>query len=113
MFDSNSDSTHLTTPAAIAAQLQHLAREATQCSGSSYEIYQDLFSGSVDALLEAIEDPAVKAAILDAAREHGDYVTRDELEAMREAWMDTGDCYHGFDPNCCPLGCGDLPEFAP
>ncbi|MEQ9530600.1 MAG: CcgAII protein [Haliea sp.] len=104
------DSTHTTTPAAITAQLQDLAKEATQRCGSSYEVYQEQFSQRVDALLATTEDSTAKAAILNVAREF-DYVTRAELEAMREDRVDDGACYHGFDPNCCPLGCGDLPEF--
>lgn len=102
-----SDSIHATVPETIGANVQHLANSAQHGCGCSYEIYQDTFSQRVDALLATTEDSTAKAAILNVAREF-DYVTRAELSAMREDWMDDGACRHGLDPDCCPLGCGDL-----
>lgn len=81
--------------------------ESNHGSGLVYELSVEKFSGYVDAglaqLPEAHRDRAREIAATDFC-----YLTPQEIEVEREAAMRSGLCTHYLEPDCCPLGCGDL-----
>lgn len=84
--------------------------EAVRRCGSVYEMFLQFYSGLIDGRLDALA-PSDRDRALAIARESGAYRTRDEIAADIEAYTNEGYCRHALEPNCCPLGCGDLEVY--
>lgn len=80
--------------------------EQSRC-GCVYEMYQRNLSTAIDGYLsELTQEDKIK--VIQLARAEFDYISPEEItEAIRQNQED-GYCSHGLDPNCCPLGCGDI-----
>lgn len=91
-------------PNAWGDRVSALGKEACNGTGSVYLLYQRKFKALVSAAIAAlpIEHQQQAKAIADA---HG------YSEADEELGED--DCGHGLDPDCCPLGCGDIDDGWP
>lgn len=80
--------------------------EQSRC-GCVYEMYQRNLSTAIDGYLsELTQEDKIK--VIQLAIAEFDYISPEEItEAIRQNQED-GYCSHGLDPNCCPLGCGDI-----
>jgi hypothetical protein len=84
-----------------------VADEAIAGSGCAHDVYVQKVSFAIEILLKDLpEDHRPRA--MEIAREEFDYATRDELAEAQREMAEAGLCTHGLDPDCCPLGCGDL-----
>ncbi|EHV2051851.1 CcgAII protein [Salmonella enterica] len=80
--------------------------EQSRC-GCVYEMYQRNLSTAIDGYLSELTQED-KRKVIQLARAEFDYISPEEItEAIRQNQED-GYCSHGLDPNCCPLGCGDI-----
>ncbi|MEZ8995893.1 hypothetical protein AB4562_03885 [Vibrio sp. 10N.222.54.A1] len=86
--------------------IEQLAKEAHQGCGLSYELYNQRFQSSVDALLERLPN-SERDNVIALAKKH-DYVHEPPNHAPVSAsdWDDDIQyCSHGIDIDCCPAGC--------
>lgn len=88
------------------ARCQAFSASAASGCGCADLLYSSRYSGSVDCAIQKFADTHHEEA-LRIARECGDYVSPGEDDAVWE-----GCCPHGLDPDCCPVGCGDLPRYS-
>lgn len=88
------------------SQCADMAKVASARCGQSHDVYVKSFSGSVSAAISRFTD-AEKALAINIACEW-DYATYDEIAESDNYNAMHGLCSHGIDPNCCPVGCGDL-----
>ena len=86
-----------------------LAAQASRNCGSVHDMYQQLFSDLVDGRLKEIPEAHHPAALEVACR--WDYLSPEGRAKAQQEMADQGYCTHGLEPNCCPMGCGDLPWF--
>ncbi|MDG4698845.1 CcgAII protein [Providencia sp. CRE-3FA-0001] len=75
--------------------------------GLVYELYQRHLSNEIDFFLNKLIQ-VDKAKVLALAKTEFDYLSPKEIDMAIENDYMTGLCSHGLDPDCCPLGCGDL-----
>lgn len=75
--------------------------ESIDGCGSSYELFQRRFSASVERARRP--EGMSEEDFIEIARTF-DYATAEEIA---EGDRESGSCSHGFDPDCCPCGCGD------
>ncbi|RFA24375.1 hypothetical protein CAI21_21955 [Alkalilimnicola ehrlichii] len=92
----------------IRAELDSLSRESDRGCGLSYELFVAKFSGAVDTAFP--EGSPQRDTALREARAMG-YASPSELEQMQEELAEEGSCAHGFHPDYCPAGCGDLESY--
>ncbi|EKO9233476.1 hypothetical protein P1O32_003266, partial [Escherichia coli] len=52
--------------------------------------------------------PGNPGRFMELAREEFDYLSAEEIAEEIRRDSERGYCCHGFERNCCPLGCGDL-----
>ena len=90
----------------LKACIEAMADEAGKGCGQIHDLYVRKFSGMVDVRFGLASDEVRNEAI-QIARQF-DYSTPEELAADADEMAESGFCSHGLDPNCCPLGCGDL-----
>ncbi|HGM5506811.1 TPA: hypothetical protein ACKPYM_000801 [Stenotrophomonas maltophilia] len=85
-------------------RVRQLGLESCNGTGQVYLLYQRKFRSLIGEALAAlpVEHQAQATAIANA---HG------YSEPEEEVGDD--DCAHGLDPNCCPLGCGDIDDGWP
>lgn len=83
-----------------------MAAEATRRCGLSYDLYVQMFSELVDSKVGGL--PADIRARAIARAERWDYLSAAGRAKVQQELADSGYCSHGLDPNCCPVGCGDL-----
>ena len=88
------------------AALARIEKSISTGNGCSYELYIRRFSAGVDALLasNALPGNLTKDEFIEIAYVRG-YATQEEII---QGDRDTCSCSHGFDPDCCPCGCGDF-----
>ena|SRR5690554_1422628 len=75
-------------------------------SGCNYELFVSNFSSAIDAELQLIPVEHHGQAIQIA--NDFDYVSEVQRDDQSEFDNDNGYCYHHFEIDCCPLGCGSL-----
>lgn len=81
---------------------ESLSNSAYQGCGQSDILFTRRFSKSIEQELNQIPEEHLEEALV-IAQQYG-YMTEEEM-AIDE---DDGFCSHGFDPDCCPCGCGDI-----
>lgn len=86
-----------------------LAAQASRNCGLVHDMYQRLFSELVDLRLREIPEVHHPAALEIAYR--WDYLDPQGRVKAEQDNADQGYCSHGLEPNCCPMGCGDLSWF--
>lgn len=84
------------------------AAQARHGCGLSWDYYVDLFSAAIDAHIVQLPENQHDWA-LEAATEWG-YETPAQRHETRAWNADNGYCIHGIDIDCCPAGCGSLPD---
>ncbi|WP_253926796.1 CcgAII protein [Dickeya dadantii] len=77
--------------------------------GLSYELFQRRLSAEIDNKIQKLPTEYQDQAI-ELAREHFDYISKDEIEEEIRNDMENGICCHGIDKNCCPSGCGEYDD---
>ncbi|WP_368904662.1 CcgAII protein [Proteus mirabilis] len=80
--------------------------EKSRC-GLVYELYQRRLSNEIDRYLNKLNQND-KAKVLELAKTEFDYLSQKEIDMAVDNDYMAGLCSHGLDPDCCPLGCGDL-----
>lgn len=95
----------------IRKTLDRLADEANRGCGQVYELFAIRFSEAVDWAYPPSSPDHDEVMVL--MQEDGVYLTSEERKRELEEWAEQGYCSHGLDPNCCPVGCGDLEYFDP
>ena len=88
------------------ARCKDLFDEAARRSGLSDRLFTEFFSQATDHALKAVPEGSRHVAV-EIAREFG-YLDAEERARDREEDARNGLCCHGLEPDCCPLGCGDL-----
>ena len=83
-----------------------LAAQATRNCGCIHDLYQCLFSEEVEKHLRSVPEEHRAAALEVAGR--WDYLDTEGRAKAQQEMAEQGYCSHGLDPDCCPLGCGDL-----
>ncbi|EGO7252734.1 hypothetical protein IU821_004425 [Salmonella enterica] len=73
--------------------------------GLIFELYQQRFSVEIDSLIDALP-VAEREFDLELARNKFDYLAPSERETQMQAFPEDDLSSHGFDPDCCPCGCG-------
>lgn len=93
----------------VRSKLELLSEELMHRCGLVYELYQRRLSAAIDNFVSTLPTEQ-HLLVLELAREEFDYLSAEEIaeEIRRDA--ERGYCCHGFDRNCCPLGCGDLDD---
>lgn len=81
---------------------EEAAADAMRGTGLVYELYQQKLNGLIRARVTGI-DPSLQAQALKLASEEFGYSEFDEEPG-------DGYCMHFLEPQCCPVGCGDLEE---
>ena len=92
------------------ALCDQLADEAIRRCGCIHDMYQKIFSELVDVRLSEVPS-CFHAVALEAAR-YRDYLDVEERAAAQEEMAEQGYCTRGLDPDCCPMGCGDLVSYS-
>ena len=98
-------------PARWKALCASWAAQASRNCGCVHDIYQRLFSELVDEHLAKLSEEYHPAA-LDIAHAW-DYLSPEGRAQAQQEMAEQGYCSHGLEPDCCPLGCGDLSWFEP
>lgn len=80
--------------------------EQSRC-GLVYELYQRRLSNEIDRYLNKLNQ-SDRVKLLEMAKEEFDYLSPEEIEIAIEKDEANGLCSHGLDPDCCPVGCGDI-----
>lgn len=93
--------------AAWISQCEPVVDQAVAGCGSSFDVYQQRVSASIDGLLHGVAQEHLARAV-EVARSEFDYATPEELAQAQQELADMGYCTHGIDPDCCPCGCGDI-----
>lgn len=88
-------------------QCDHLSREIMPRCGCIFELYQQRLSREIDQLIHTLPAEYREWAVR-LARDEFDYLSPDEIGAQMRNFKAQGLCIHGLDPDCCPLGCGDI-----
>ena len=91
-----------------AAKCAALSDAAYQGCGLVYEMYEKRVGASIDLALQQVPE-VQRARAIEIAIEHG-YTTPVERAAAEQEQRDGGFCSHGLDPDCCPMGCGDIDD---
>ncbi|HHN6585539.1 TPA: cobalamin biosynthesis protein CbiX [Escherichia coli] len=89
------------------SKLELLSEELMQRCGLVYELYQRRLSAAIDNFVATLPTEQ-HLLVLELAREEFDYLSAEEIAEEIRRDSERGYCCHGFDRNCCPLGCGDL-----
>lgn len=88
----------------VAEKVDAMAAEANRGCGQSYDVFVQRFSGLFDGAYP-VGHPDREQALACAG---GIYATPEELQQAQDEMEAAGYCAHGLDPDCCPMGCGDL-----
>jgi hypothetical protein len=83
-----------------------LAAQAARGCGASHGLYVQRFSELIDAKISGL--PASVRATAIAQAERWDYLSAERRAKVPMELADGGCCSHGLEPDCCPMGCGDL-----
>ncbi|UUC96131.1 MULTISPECIES: hypothetical protein [Comamonas] len=89
-----------------AAKCAALSDAANRGCGLVYETYELRVGASIDLALQQVPE-LLRARAIEIATEHG-YTTPVERAVAAQMQRDDGFCSHGLDPDCCPMGCGDI-----
>lgn len=90
-------------------QCDALAKEAIKSGGLSHDWCVELYSSGVDRALDHLPD-ACRGHALQVANEVFDYRNPSERERVVRENADQGICHHGIPVDCCPAGCGSVPD---
>lgn len=89
------------------SELDILSKEIMPGCGLVFELYQHRLSAAIDKVVARLPEEQ-HAQAFELARKEFDYLSAKEIaEEIRNGYAN-GYCCHGFDRDCCPLGCGDL-----
>lgn len=91
----------------IRSKLELLSEELMPRCGLVYELYQRRLSAAIDNFVATLPTEQ-HLLVLELAREEFDYLSAEEIAEEIRRDSERGYCCHGFERNCCPLGCGDL-----
>lgn len=80
--------------------------EQSRC-GLVYELYQRRLSNEIDRHLNELNQ-CDRERLLEFVKVEFDYLSQEEIEIAIENDNANGLCSHGLDPDCCPVGCGDI-----
>lgn len=89
-----------------AAKCAALSDAAHQGCGLVYETYELRVGASIDLALQQVPE-LLRPRAIEIATEHG-YTTTEHRAQTARMLQDGGCCSHGLDPDCCPMGCGDI-----
>lgn len=84
-----------------------LSKEARQDAGGSFDMFVENVSWLVNKQLATLPEQHRGVAIEIAAADFN-YETAEQLAERKNQSKAAGLCQHGFEPDHCPLGCGDL-----
>lgn len=84
----------------------HASRAGAQGCGQSDEVWTRNVTRYINEMLHLVPPEHLDVATK-FAREVG-WESAEERAAAQQELEDEGCCSHGFDPDCCPCGCGDL-----
>ncbi|EFJ2009215.1 hypothetical protein [Escherichia coli] len=92
------------------SELELLSKRIMPGCGLVFELYQRRLSAAIDEFVARLPKEQ-HAQAFELARQEFDYLSAEEIadEIRRDA--EKGYCCHGFDRDCCPLGCGDLDDY--
>jgi len=90
-------------------QCDVLAEDAIKSGGISHDWCVELYSSGVDRALEHLPK-ACHGQALQVANEVFHYRSPSEREKIVRENADTGRCHHGITLDCCPAGCGSVPD---
>lgn len=93
------------------ARCESLQAMAHAGCGLSYDLYQQRFSAAVEEHIVGLPGE-MKSLAISVAVPFG-YLAAGELAQVQIELAECGYCTHGIDPNCCPLGCGDIDHDDP
>ena len=91
----------------IRSKLELLSEELMPRCGLVYELYQRRLSAAIDNFVATLPTEQ-HLLVLELARVEFDYLSAEEIAEEIRRDSERGYCCHGFERNCCPLGCGDL-----
>ncbi|MFP1771077.1 CcgAII protein [Lonsdalea quercina] len=91
-------------------QIDVLTKDITPVPGLPFELYQRRVSAAIGSYIATLPAEHHDQAI-ELAREEFDYQSEEEISEEIRHDKENGICSHGFDHDCCPLGCGDLDDF--
>lgn len=80
--------------------------EASRGCGGNFELFQETVTCMIQGLIDNIADERDKENAIRIARDFC-YLTPEELISTQKELEDMGLCPHYFEPDTCPLGCGD------
>ncbi|BDW09622.1 CcgAII protein [Escherichia coli] len=90
------------------SELDVLSKEIMPGCGLVFELYQRRLSAAIDKVVAGLPEEQ-HAQAFELARQEFDYLSAEEIAEEIRRDSERGYCCHGFDRDCCPLGCGDLP----
>ena len=85
---------------------EKMAEQAHKSCGLVYEIFARDFSRAVNHALNSLPE-AHRPEAIEIAKQLG-WATDEELAETQHQMDEAGYCSHGLDPDCCPMGCGDI-----
>ena len=89
------------------SELDVLSKESMPGCGLVFELYQRRLSAAIDKVVAGLPEEQ-HAQAFELARQEFDYLSAEEIAEEIRRDSERGYCCHGFERNCCPLGCGDL-----
>ena len=90
------------------SELDVLSKESMPGCGLVFELYQRSLIAAIDKVFAGLQEEQ-HAQAFELARQEFDYLSAEEIAEEIRRDSERGYCCHGFDRDCCPLGCGDLP----
>ena len=85
---------------------EKMAEQANRSCGLVYEIFARDFSRAVNQAIFSVPE-AHRPDAIEIAKQLG-WATDEELAESLRQMDEAGCCAHGIDPDCCPMGCGDI-----
>lgn len=93
----------------LCEQCDTLAKSAIKLGGLSHDWFVDLYSSNIDRALENLPE-ARRNRTTELANEIFDYRSPSEREQTIQQNAQNGRCRHGIALECCPAGCGSVPD---
>lgn len=103
---------HKSLSLGVNGLVEEIANEANKGCGQIYELFCERFSEAIDGYLSRSSSfrPEFIEEFMRVALSAG-YATPKEIEAGRRSSCEGGLCMRHLDPDCCPVGCGDIEKY--